>query len=193
MARPKEFDPEQALGGALECFRQHGFAGASMETLTERMGIGRASLYDTFGDKRALYLAALERYAEATAAYVEECLDGADRPVETIGALLREVADKAVAVDGKHGCFLVNCTAELASNDAEIAAFVASSFERIEDAYHRALRRAQQEGDLDGSKDARALARFLVAQMQSLRIVGKSRGDAAVLRDVVETALECLG
>ena len=62
MARPREFDADTALDGAIGVFREHGFEGASAEMLVKAMGIGRQSLYDTFGDKWQLYRAAVRRY-----------------------------------------------------------------------------------------------------------------------------------
>jgi AcrR family transcriptional regulator len=63
MARPKEFNRDEALNAAIGVFREHGFEGTSAAMLTEEMKIGRQSLYDTFCDKWQLYRASLQRYA----------------------------------------------------------------------------------------------------------------------------------
>jgi AcrR family transcriptional regulator len=68
MARPKEFERDTALDDAIAIFCDHGYEGTSTEVLLGKMGIGRQSLYDTFGDKRRLYLEALQRYAEGNVA-----------------------------------------------------------------------------------------------------------------------------
>lgn len=192
MARLKEFDPDTALNEALECFRRHGYAGASMATLTEAMGIGRASLYATYGDKRRLFEAALDSYVEATVAFVRERLDGAASARAGIEHVLRAVAEMAASDAQRRGCFLADSTAELASTDDDIRRFAAASFERIEDLYYCALVRARADGALAAGKDPRALARFLVATMQGLRIIGKADRDRAALGDIVDTALACL-
>ncbi|MEE8311666.1 MAG: TetR/AcrR family transcriptional regulator [Candidatus Binatia bacterium] len=192
MARVKEFDPDIALDRALECFKHHGYSGASMSTLTDAMGIGRASLYATYGDKHRLFEAALENYVEATVTFVRERLDAADNPLEGIRDVLRRVAEMAASDTKRRGCLLANSTAELASTDAEIRRFAAASFKRIEDTYHDALETARTDGLLPADKNPRALARFLVATMQSLRIIGKASRDRAALDDIVGTALTCL-
>lgn len=192
MARPKQFDPDEALESALKCFKQHGYAAASMSTLTEAMGIGRASIYATYGDKRSLYFAALTNYADATVGYVSQRLEQSESPLEDIRALLRDVAHMAGSREFRHGCFLVNSTAELAATDEDVRAFVTRSFGRLEQAFYLGLCRAKDRGELDGAKQPRALARFLVAQMQCLRVIGKTGPDAETLEDIVETALTCI-
>jgi len=192
MARVKEFDPEVALDHALECFKRHGYSGTSMAALTDAMGIGRASLYATYGDKRRLFEAALENYVDATVTFVRERLEAADNPLDGIRDVLGNVAEMAASDTKRRGCLLANSTAELASTDAEIRRFAAASFKRIEDLFHDALDAAHADGSLPAEKNPRALARFLVATMQSLRIIGKASRDRAALDDIVDTALTCL-
>ena len=59
----KQFDRDVVLERAMEVFWQNGYEGTGMTALLEQMGIGRQSLYDTFGDKRTLFREALTRYA----------------------------------------------------------------------------------------------------------------------------------
>jgi len=192
MARPKQFDPNQALESATRCFKSRGYSAASMSELTQAMGIGRASIYATYGDKRSLFLAALRSYADSTIDYVRERLEQGPEPLENVRGLLRDVARMASAEEYRDGCLLVNSTAELAARDDEVRDFVTNSFRRLEDAFYDALRRAQETGDIGQEKQPRVLARFLVAQVQCLRIVGKTNPDADVLEDIVETALTCI-
>ena len=192
MPRAKAFDTQETLDRAIACFKRYGYSGASMSILTDEMRIGRQSLYATYGDKRALYLAALEEYAGVTAEYVEERLRSADRPLDAIRSLLRDVATLASTPGYRHGCFLVNSAAELASNDEEVREVVSRGFARIERAYYQALRRALASGELARDKSPLSVARFLVAQMQSIRVIAKTRASRRALMDVVETALTCL-
>jgi TetR/AcrR family transcriptional repressor of nem operon len=193
VARPKEFDPGRALDRALRCFKENGFHGASLCTLTQAMGVGRASLYATYGDKRALFMAALADYARATIDYFVGRLDAAEDPLEEIRSMLADTAARCAQPEGRFGCFLVNSTSELAANDEEVRRFVASRFERLEDAYFRALVRARDQGRLSAHRDPRALARFLFATVVGLRVVGKARPDPRLLRDIADSAVACLG
>jgi len=192
MPRPKEFNPDHALDSALECFKRHGFNGASMSTLTKEMGVGRASIYATYGDKRALFMNALAEYTDATIGFFIARLDAAEDPIEGIRSLVRDIASWSACDDGRFGCFLVNSTSELAATDPEIRAFVARSFERIENGYLRALERARSRGAFGADRDLRSLARFLGATVIGLRVIGKARPDPEVLGDIAESALRCL-
>ena len=101
MARPKAFDPAEVLDGAIRTFRAHGYGGTSMARLTGAMGIGRASLYATYGNKHALFLKALSTYARQTVSHLVARLDGATDPIEAIGGVLHEVAARASEPAGR--------------------------------------------------------------------------------------------
>jgi TetR/AcrR family transcriptional repressor of nem operon len=192
VSRPKAFDPQRALDSALHCFKQHGFNGASLSTLTHEMGVGRASLYATYGDKRALFMRALADYVDTTIGFFVRRLDAAEDPLAEVRAIFHDIAAFSVHDDGRFGCFLVNSTAELAANDEEVRAFATRSFERFEDAFTRALERARADGALAADKNPRALARFLFATIVGIHVMGKARADLAVLEDIADSALACL-
>jgi len=135
---------------------------------------------------------ALEDYAEATSGFFRQRLESASDPLAEIRAILRDVAAFSVCDDGRFGCFLVNSAAELAATDEEVRAFVAKSFERMEEGFAKALDRARAEGRLAADKDPAALGRFLFATVVGIRVLGKARADASVLKDVVDSALSCL-
>lgn len=191
MARPREFDPEHALEQATQAFWAKGFENTSLDELCEATGLGRSSLYAAFGDKRALYLRALERYEEATAARIAAAL--AVRPIrQAVERFLQGMVDDIVAGPGRRGCFIGNCAAELARGDKVTAARVRRSLGRIEGLFRDALLRAQARGELPRTADAEALARFLVSGIQGLRLVGKANPDRAALRGIAEVMLRCL-
>src|SRR5215467_16358022 len=95
MARPREFDADAALDGAIGVFREHGFEGATAQMLVDAMGIGRQSLYDTFGDKWQLYRLAVRRYGLGECAAHFEALSSGVRAIDGIGAMLRRVVETA--------------------------------------------------------------------------------------------------
>jgi TetR/AcrR family transcriptional repressor of nem operon len=186
MARPREFDADDALERATRLFWTKGFEQTSLDELCTATGLGRSSLYAAFGDKRALYLRALARYEERSLARIAAAFDG--RPVrEGLAAFLGGLVDDIVAGPGRRGCFIGNCAAELARLDATAAARVRRSLERIEAAFKGVLAR-----QLPPSADVGALARFLTAAIQGLRLVGKTNPDRATLDDIARTMLRCL-
>src|SRR6516225_6494104 len=95
MARPKEFDQDEALDAAIGVFREHGFEGTSTPMLVDAMGIGRQSIYDTFGDKWQLYCVAVRRYATAEVAEHLAALRGPARAIDGISAMIDRVVREA--------------------------------------------------------------------------------------------------
>ncbi|MGH8695382.1 MAG: TetR family transcriptional regulator C-terminal domain-containing protein, partial [Burkholderiales bacterium] len=121
--------------------------------------------------------------------------DALTRPVpvrEAIAVFIDRLIDEIVAGPGRRGCFIGNCAAELARDDGEAAARVHRSLQRIETAFRDALGRAKARGELAPAADVVALARFLTAGIQGLRLVGKATPDRAALRDVAGVMLRCL-
>jgi len=186
MARPREFDADDALERATRLFWTKGFEQTSLDELCVATGLGRSSLYAAFGDKRGLYLRALARYEERSAARIAQALAG--KPIrDGLAAFLGTLVDDIVAGPGRRGCFIGNCAAELARLDATTAARVRRSLERIEAAFRDALAK-----DLGSDADVAALARFLTAGIQGLRLVGKANPDRAALEDIASVMLRCL-
>lgn len=193
MARTKEFDPDAALRAALELFWQRGYEATTMADLVGHLGIGRASIYATFGNKHELYLKALDRYAETGNPQLLGELSQPGPALPAVRAVMRRFAAEA-ASDEKRltGCFVTNTAAELAPHDNSAARRVEVSWEHVETLLHSALVRAQAQRELPEDRDPRALARMLLVLMQGLRVVGKASSDPARVRDAAEQALTLL-
>jgi TetR/AcrR family transcriptional regulator, transcriptional repressor for nem operon len=191
VARTKEFDPDAVLGAAMELFWQRGYEATSTADLVEHLGIGRASLYATFGSKHELYLRALERYVEDGDPPMVEALSQPGPAMPAIRALVRRFAEEAANDELRRGCFVVNAAMELPA-DAAATQRVRSSWDTLEVALTSALTRAQAQGELAAGRDPRALARFLVVILQGMRVLGKGGSDPSRLRDAAEQALATL-
>lgn len=192
MARTKEFDQDLALDRAMRLFWSQGYEATSIQDLTDGMGIGRGSLYDTFEDKHTLFLAALDRYRATVTAGLFAPLE---EPIP-VRAALRRVLDRVVdeaQAEGCHGCFMANATLELASRDPTIQCRAAANLEGLEEKIGLVLARAQREGEIGAHHDPRALARFLFNALQGLRVTAKVTSDRAVLEDIVRVTLSVLG
>jgi len=193
MARTKEFDPDAALQAALELFWRRGYEATSLADLVDHLGIGRASLYATFGSKHELYLKAMERYAETSDAALLAELSQPGPALPAVRAVVRRFAAEAVSPEERHkGCFVTNTAAELAPHDPAAARRVEISWERLETMLYSALLRAQAQGELSQERDPRALARMLLVLLQGMRVVGKASEDPARVRDAAEQALTLL-
>lgn len=191
MARTKEFDRQTVLEKAMRVFWSQGYEATSIPDLTAAMGIGRQSLYDTFGDKRALYLAALDRYAATEGAslfapFTERA------PLRTTLHRIFELLIEEAVCDGRRGCFVVNATVERAPCNEAIARWVRANLEGVESLLEEVLRHAQLTGELDPNQDPRALARYLFNAIQGLRVTAKATNDRATLEDIARVTLSAV-
>lgn len=190
MARPKEFDREEALGRALEVFWEKGYDGTSVQDLVERTGVQRQSLYDTFGDKHALYLQALRRYGEGASAWGRALAKPPSSPLEHLRATFLAVARESC--ETSRGCMMMNAATERAAVDEDVSACVKASLEEMEQALTTLVRLAQRAGEVPKSVSASAAARSLVTLLWGMRSIAKTHPDATWLRSVVDHSVGVL-
>ncbi len=190
MPRTKEFRPEEALDAAMQLFWRKGYGATSMRDLLDGMGIGRGSFYDTFGDKHALFLAALDRFEAVRASWVNEALEGSG--LDGIEEVFRRTVDGLVGFEPRRGCLLANTSVELAPQDPEVAGRISRYVRRTEEAFTGALVRAQGAGEIPAEGDPRAFARFLVSNLHGLRVLARAGSDRRTLEDAARITLEAL-
>jgi TetR/AcrR family transcriptional repressor of nem operon len=192
MGRHREFDPEAALEAAMNVFWQKGYAHTSIEDLLEAMNINRWSMYQTFGDKQQLFAKALTLYRTRWAAFIREHLNKEGSPRAALMGLIRAMGDQIVADRLSRGCLIANSSFELDQLEPEAALIVTSGLRNLEDALTNAIARAQSAGEITPTKDARTLARFLMATVNGIRSAGKVESSRGQLMDLIETALSVL-
>jgi TetR/AcrR family transcriptional repressor of nem operon len=191
MGRPREFDFDAALERAIQTFWAKGYEATSIDDLCAATGLGRSSLYAAYGDKQAIYAQALERYEQNAVARIGATIANARSVREGIAAFVQRIIDDIVAGPGRRGCFIGNCAAEIVRGDRSHAARVRRSLERIETTFTEALAKARANGELSKTVNVAALARFLTAGIQGLRLVGKANPDRKALEDVAAVMLRC--
>jgi len=172
MGRPKEFERDIALDGAIVVFCDHGYEGTSTDALLDRMGISRQSLYDTFGDKRRLYLEALQRYVEDSVANQIATLNAPSSPLRGIEAVLLAMASKAT-VAGATGCLGIGATCEFGQSDAEVSGLLGRSGKRLSAALERRLAEARTKGEIGKEIDPRAAAQFVKATIVGMKVAAR--------------------
>ncbi|MFC3982519.1 TetR/AcrR family transcriptional regulator [Streptosporangium jomthongense] len=190
MARTKEFDPEVALEAALQLFWERGYEATSMSDLVDRLGIGRASLYATFGGKHDLYLKALRRYANSRNPSPVELLSQPGAALPAVRGLIELYTEDSIG--DRRGCMIVNAAGELLPGDERVAGIVDANWTCLETALTSALIRARAQGELPADRDPVALARFLLVFLQGLRLTAKGRSAPERLRDAAAQALKIL-
>jgi TetR/AcrR family transcriptional repressor of nem operon len=193
MARPREFDADVALERAMDLLWTKGYEATSLDDLCEATGLSRSSFYATFGSKRNLLLRSVDRYVERRTPNIAAILAQPLPVCDAFADLLKQFIDQIVAGTGRRGCFLGNCAAELPRSDRAALAQVRQGLGRTEAIFREALARAKVRGELQPKADVDALARFLTAGIQGLRLVGKVNPNRAVLEDIASTMLRCLG
>ena len=192
MARPRDFDEVVALDAAIECFRCRGYAATSVRDLTESMGIGATSLYNSFGDKRALFIKALERYVERSVRARIKRLECSLPPKRAFRTLIEEVIERSVTDRSRGGCLLINSALEVAPHDPELAEAIATSLGEIEAFFRRAVVAAQAEGKIPRNRRPRDLSRMLLGIVLAIRVLARSKPDRNLLEGMARPALAAL-
>jgi TetR/AcrR family transcriptional repressor of nem operon len=188
----KQFDPRLALGRARDLFWSRGYDGTGVADLENDLGVGRKSLYDTFGNKRALYLASLEHYSDDVIAAI--CA-GLKRPGASAFANLERVLLKLARHHGSGeslGCLLGVGMAQAQRDDAEVAAALRRALARLEAAFERNLQRALDDGEVRPTLRPKDAARQLVALVQGIALLGRVAQSPAALNGAVNSTLDGL-
>jgi AcrR family transcriptional regulator len=191
MARPKEFDREQALDKAQAVFWKNGYGSSSTEDLRLAMGIGRQSFYDTFKDKRALYIEVVRKYNSDVMANYLELLRKADSPLDAIRELLVSVAVANSKQRGM-GCLAVASVCEFGTEDAELTSVQASSASALHMMLEKILLEAKAKKKVRGGLDVKAAARFLRSTLVGMKVTARGGASEKTLQDIAEVAVEGL-
>ena len=188
MARPREFDEEEALDRAMKVFWSKGYASTSLDDLLTGTGLARQSLYTAFGDKHSLFLKALQRYLDKNARPLRSILMEAPSVADALRAVFSAIAEGAAA-EKQRGCMLVNAITELVPGDAEVAKLVEANHRFLLATFRMGLERAAEQGALAPGANIDELAHYLVAAHQGLRVVARVDQSRAHLKAIVKSSL----
>lgn len=187
----KQFDPEVALSKAMEVFWARGYEAASLSELLEHMGIARKSMYDTFGNKRSLFLKALAHYTQTQLKATRSRLLAPGSPLANIENQLCEL-QQTHSLLGSKGCMLGTNCADFDTNDEDMAKVLRGYLRELEDAYCEAVTRAAEAGELSQLVNPRDLARMLLCTTQGMALVGRVLDNATILKSVVKATTAIL-
>jgi TetR/AcrR family transcriptional repressor of nem operon len=192
MARPREFDEATALEAAIECFWHRGYEATSVRDLADKMGISGPSLYNAYGDKRALFAQALEYYVDNSARALIKRLEASLPPKQAVRRFIEEIIDRSVNDRERRGCFLINSALEVAPHDRQLGALIAGRLAEIEAFFYRSIKAAQAEGAVPRNRVARDLARLLLGVLLGIRVLARSKPERTLLQGVARPALALL-
>lgn len=192
MARTRTFDEQQAAERAMELFWRQGYGAASLDHLLDATDLSKSSLYETFGSKRGVLLAAIQRYRDGVMAALTEPLRRPGASRREIAQVFRSAVAHAISAEGRRGCLVNNCLVEIGAHDAVVRDAARAVQLGLEDALTTAVRRGQQDGSIGHRDTPRALARFLVNTLSGLNVAAKWNPGKAVLEDIARVALRTL-
>jgi AcrR family transcriptional regulator len=191
--RPRAYEPDVALGKALDLFRTQGFAATSLDDLSEATGMNRPSLYGAFGDKRELYIKSYQRYRDEARAAMGDIF----RQELPLRQRLERIFASALNIylsgeTGPRGCFTVVTAASEAVGDPDIRAMVLEGLVELDKAFALCFRRAKEKGELPESADPAVLAQLASATVHSIAIRSRARVPRKELEAIVKGAIDVM-
>ena len=190
--RPREFDRGKALDQAMELFWSQGYEATGVADLCDHMGLGRQSLYNTYGDKQTLFAEALEHYDQTRLQPIVDLLQGSGSGLDAVQQVL-DWWEQGALEHGDVGCLMANSIAEFGMRAPQFSKQLTKMLARMEKAFLSALERAAAAGELPEGRDPRTLARLLITVGQGLATVGKLDTSGGLARDSVAAARVLLG
>ncbi|MGM0878124.1 MAG: TetR/AcrR family transcriptional regulator [Bacillota bacterium] len=190
MARNKEFDEKEALRKAMELFWQQGYEKTSMNDLVNHMGVHRRSIYDTFGDKRTLFMSALTHYEEVIMMKMKKKIES-ELPVKQV---IREVFEMVIYPNNNQpiGCFSVNAAVELSLLDQEVTTKITEMFTKTETLFYELLKHGQEQGEISKRHDIKGLSHYLHNALVGIRVLVKTTDDKQKLETIIDLTLSAL-
>jgi AcrR family transcriptional regulator len=183
---------DEALDKAVRVFCERGYHATSIEDLKEAMGLTSGSIYKAFKDKRAVFLAALDRYKLIRDRKLRQAIESSKSGRDRLRSALLFYADSSHGSEGRRGCLVVGGASELAIFDADIAKRMTAALTRNETLLADLIRQGQSDGSIGAGLDSEATARLMLCLVQGMRVLGKTGRSRAEMEAVVETAMKVL-
>ncbi|MGB6395155.1 MAG: TetR/AcrR family transcriptional regulator [Bradyrhizobium sp.] len=190
MARPRSFDPDEALDLARDVFWQKGFQGASLDDITAATGLNKPSLYAAFGDKDALFLKVLDRYHARIVANAERILKEGSAARDAIERWLTSFVPFCSGIKGSRGCLSVNTAADGAADQKAVRKRIERFNRKLEQLLSNRLR--ADRAQFSEAFDPDAAAHAIMAIYLGLMVLAKDAPDAARVRATLNQAVRLL-
>jgi TetR/AcrR family transcriptional regulator, copper-responsive repressor len=191
--RPRAYEPDVALGKALDLFRKDGFAATSLDDLSAATGMNRPSLYGAFGDKRELFIKSYRRYRDDARAAMADIFRS-ELPIrQRLGRIYAVALDIYLSGEaGPRGCFTVMTAASEAVADPDIRAMVLEGLAEMDKAFAACFRLAKEKGELPDSADPVVLAQIATAAIHTIAVRARVRTPRAELEAIVNGAIDVM-
>jgi len=193
MARPREFSEERVLKAATDAFWARGYERTSMRDLVMLTGLTQPSLYNAFGDKRALFRRALEHYLDGTLRERIARIESELAPAAAITAFFNEVIERSLSDPQQRGCLLVNSTLEATPENVEFRRALSGELAQLKAFFERCLTAAQKDGEIPASVSPHDAASHLLAVLIGIRVLARVDRQRGLLAGAVAPAFAALG
>lgn len=191
MARPVQFDQDKVINSVVKLFWARGYEATSMKNICEATGLKPGSLYAAFGNKRALYLTAIDTYFEESITQLKAMLTGEGTPLQRIHELFMYTVGDTCRKDS-HGCMLINTLLETPADDEELRKRLVKMFRVLELDIKNVLMEAADCGELAPGKDPATQAKLLINNIYGLRVSSKLNNSGTAMREMVEDLMASL-
>jgi len=189
MPRLKSFDEKEVLTKAMNLFWTKGYSATSIQDLVTHLGINRASLYNTFGDKDQLFKMSFDLYRISTIEQVSQLFSRNDQVKQGLAELFYGAIEDVDTDRDSKGCFFVNTITEMVPNDMSLM----NAFEVVKadfiNLFFQYLKKGKETGQLQTQHDLKSLATFLFVVYNGLKVVSKVNSDKTNVSESVTLAL----
>lgn len=190
MVRPRKFKEKDVRMAVLHMFLRHGYGSTSLSDLEEATGLGRRSLYNSFGDKRTVFLRALQDFRATAVEQNLAPLEESGAGLDAIATVFNRLLDLAKTPTGRLGCLICNTSREPVASDTAVAEQITLYFSRVEQGFANVLTTAQQNGTLPADENVTSLSRFYLGILVSICVMGRAGVPLKTLQDIVAEALK---
>jgi TetR/AcrR family transcriptional repressor of nem operon len=192
MARTREFDERQALVKAMLVFWENGYEGTSIQDLEAAMGLNRTSIYNAFGNKRAVFEQVMACYKESVMSALFERMDSAPNIKEGVRRLLNGALDIHFDTDNPGGCLVVLSVLESHQHDARTQDSMAQTIHDLKDMLQARLTKARRSGELSRELDTGSTANTIATTMVGMMVMGKANFTRSALKKTVKQVVSLL-
>jgi TetR/AcrR family transcriptional repressor of nem operon len=193
MARSRQFDERQALIAAMLVFWEKGYEGTSIHDLEQAMGLNRTSIYNAFGNKRAIFNRVMLCYKESVMSSLFAAMDEAPDIREGVRRLLNGALEIHFDEDNPGGCLVVLSVLESGQHDAESRTAMQQTLHDLKSALQVRLSKARKAGELPRDLDVGSTATTISTTMTGMMVMGKANFTRASLKKTINQVVSLLG
>ena len=192
MARPRTFEIDDVLDRAMLTFWEKGYEGTSLADLLEATELSKSSLYETFGNKRKLFIRTIDHFRATRLTQIEAVLDGRLSAIDGIRKLLTMQGEHSRPTNARQGCYLGKCAVDCAPRDTDVTKRVDAGMSTIRSLFAREVERGQAAGEISNQPNAASVGELLTATFYGLQVMSSAGASRPMIARTIESVLESI-